>query len=57
MGIDKKDPFYWRAFVTFYIVLSFLVIAASGFVLFISPPGRVATPPATDLRCRCHRLG
>ena len=42
MGIDKKDPFYWRAFVTFYIVLSFLVIAASGFALFISPPGRVA---------------
>ncbi len=42
MGIDKKDHFYWRAFVTFYIVLSFLVIAASGLVLYISPPGRVA---------------
>ncbi|RPJ70256.1 MAG: DUF4405 domain-containing protein [Acidobacteria bacterium] len=42
MGIDKKDRFYWRAFVTFYIVLSFLVIAASGLVLYISPPGRVA---------------
>lgn len=43
MGTDnKKDAFYWRAFVTFYIVLSFLVIVASGVVLFISPPGRVA---------------
>ncbi len=43
MGTDKKkDAFYWRALVTFYIVLSFLVIAASGVVLFISPPGRVA---------------
>lgn len=42
MGTDKRDRFYWRAFVTFYIVLSFVVIAASGFVLYISPPGRVA---------------
>jgi hypothetical protein len=42
MTTMKKDAFYWRAFVTFYIVLSFVVIAASGFVLYISPPGRVA---------------
>jgi hypothetical protein len=50
MSTDKKkDAFYWRAFVTFYIVLSFLVIAASGVVLFISPPGRVATWSQWDL--------
>jgi hypothetical protein len=42
MSTANKQDFYWRAFVTFYIVLSFLVIAASGLVLFISPPGRVA---------------
>lgn len=35
-------PFSWRAFVTFYVVLSFLVIAVTGIVLFITPPGRIA---------------
>jgi hypothetical protein len=42
MRPDRKIAFYWRAFVTFYVILSFVVIAASGLVLFISPPGRVA---------------
>jgi hypothetical protein len=42
MKPGRKDAFYWRAFVTFYVILSFIVIAASGLVLFISPPGRVA---------------
>ena len=35
-------PFSWRAFVTFYVVLSFLIIAVTGIVLFITPPGRIA---------------
>ncbi|MFB3854174.1 MAG: DUF4405 domain-containing protein [Vicinamibacterales bacterium] len=38
----KREPFYWRAFVTFYVVFSFVVIALSGIVLFVSPPGRIA---------------
>jgi hypothetical protein len=42
MATTNKDRFYWRAFVTFYVVLSFLVIAATGIVLYIAPPGRVA---------------
>ena len=44
MTIAKPDakPFSWRAFVTFYVVLSFLVIAVTGIVLFITPPGRIA---------------
>ena len=42
MSTERKRVFYWRAFVTFYVVFSFLVIATSGIVLFISPPGRVA---------------
>jgi hypothetical protein len=42
MATAKKDAFYWRAFVTFYVVLSFLVIAATGVILYIAPPGRVA---------------
>jgi hypothetical protein len=37
----ETKPFSWRAFVTFYVVLSFLVIAVTGVVLFITPP---ATP-------------
>jgi hypothetical protein len=42
MKPGRKDAFYWRVFVTFYVILSFVIIAASGLVLFISPPGRVA---------------
>jgi hypothetical protein len=42
MPPSRTDRFYWRAFVTFSIVFSFLVIAASGLVLYIAPPGRVA---------------
>jgi hypothetical protein len=42
MKHGREDVFYWRAFVTFYVILSFIIIAASGLVLFISPPGRVA---------------
>jgi hypothetical protein len=41
MVAQKKQPFYWRAFVTFYIVFSFIVIALSGMVLYIAPPGRI----------------
>jgi len=42
MNTERKRVFYWRAFVTFYVVFSFFVIATSGVVLFISPPGRIA---------------
>jgi hypothetical protein len=42
MKPGRKNAFYWRAFVTFYVILSFVIIAVSGLVLFISPPGRVA---------------
>jgi hypothetical protein len=42
MQPGRKAGFYWRAVVTFYVMLSFLIIAASGLVLFISPPGRIA---------------
>lgn len=42
-GINRpRRGFYWRAFVTFYILLSILLLAASGVVLYIAPPGRVA---------------
>jgi hypothetical protein len=42
MSVVKKQGFYWRAFVTFYILLSTVVIAISGSVLYIAPPGRIA---------------
>lgn len=35
-------PFHWRAFVTFAVIIIFLVIALTGIVLFITPPGRIA---------------
>lgn len=40
--MTSREPFYARAFVTFYVALSFLVLAVSGLVLFIAPPGRIA---------------
>jgi hypothetical protein len=42
MSVIKRQKFYWRAFVTFYMLLSTLVIAISGAVLYIAPPGRIA---------------
>lgn len=42
MQRGQKEAFYWRAFVTFGVVLAFLLIAASGAVLYVAPPGRVA---------------
>jgi hypothetical protein len=42
MSSTRTQPFYWRSFVTFCIVFSFIALGISGLVLFISPPGRVA---------------
>lgn len=42
MSVTKKQGFYWRAFVSFYMTLSMLVVAVSGSVLYIAPPGRIA---------------
>ena len=42
MASAKPQPFHWRTFVTFYVIFSFAVIAVSGVVLYVSPPGRVA---------------
>jgi len=39
---SRRGGYYWRAFVTFYMVLSFTVLALSGIVLYVSPPGRIA---------------
>jgi hypothetical protein len=38
----EAGRFRWRAFVTFYVTLSFLLLAVSGIVLYVAPPGRVA---------------
>jgi hypothetical protein len=34
--------FQWRAFVTLFVTFSFVLIAVSGLVLYVAPPGRVA---------------
>jgi len=38
----QKRTFQWRAFTSFYVVISFLIISTSGITLYITPPGRVA---------------
>ena len=41
MAVDVKR-FNWRAFFSLYVVISFVVMALTGLVLFVAPPGRVA---------------
>lgn len=41
MAQDAKR-FNWRAFVSLYVVVSFIMIVVTGVVLYITPPGRVA---------------
>jgi hypothetical protein len=40
--MKTSTKFSWKAFVSFYIAFSFLVLGASGIVLYVAPPGRVA---------------
>jgi hypothetical protein len=40
--MSDKRTFSWKAFVSFYVVFSFLALATSGIVLYIAPPGRIA---------------
>jgi hypothetical protein len=42
MSVARNQAFYWRAFVSFYMILSTLVVAISGSILYIAPPGRIA---------------
>ncbi len=37
-----SNKFHWKVFVSFYVVFSFLALAVSGIVLYVSPPGRIA---------------
>ena len=37
-----KKAFNWRIFISFGLVLSFVMLLVSGIVLYIAPPGRVA---------------
>jgi hypothetical protein len=40
--MSETRKFAWKAFVSFYVVFSFLALAMSGIILYIAPPGRVA---------------
>lgn len=42
MAKNKQKKFSWRAFISLYIVLSFIVMIVTGIVLYIAPPGRIA---------------
>lgn len=38
----SPSKFHWKVFVSFYVVFSFVVLALSGIVLYVAPPGRIA---------------
>lgn len=40
--MHANKTFSWKAFISFYIVFSFVVLGLSGIVLYVAPPGRVA---------------
>jgi len=40
--LPEARPFQWRALISVLVALCFLMLAVTGMVLFISPPGRVA---------------
>lgn len=40
--MSTARKFSWKAFVSFYVTFSFLVLGLSGIVLYVAPPGRVA---------------
>ena len=40
--MSSSPKFHWKVFVSFYVVFSFLALAASGIVLYVAPPGRIA---------------
>lgn len=42
MNPNVPARFQWRAFVTLFVTLSFVLLTASGIVLYVAPPGRVA---------------
>jgi hypothetical protein len=38
----QRSPFQWRALTLVVVLLSFAMLASSGFVLWLAPPGRIA---------------
>jgi hypothetical protein len=47
--MSASRTFHWKVFVSFYVVFSFLALAASGIVLYVAPPGRIANWSAWQL--------
>lgn len=40
--MKRSNKIYWRAVISFYIIIAFIVMSISGIILFFAPPGRVA---------------
>ena len=40
--LTMKKNFFWKSFISFSLVWSFLIILISGIILYIAPPGRVS---------------
>jgi hypothetical protein len=41
-SFDKRKAFAWRAMTSVLIGVSFIVLVVTGFVLFVTPPGRIS---------------
>jgi hypothetical protein len=42
MKMKRSNKIYWRAVISFYIIIAFVVMGVSGIILYFAPPGRVA---------------
>lgn len=42
MSENRKTRFFLRRFITFHVVIAFLLMTITGLVLYVTPPGRVA---------------
>lgn len=40
--MKREKSFHWRRFISLFIFLTFLVVALTGIILYLTPPGRVA---------------
>lgn len=38
----QHRKYQWRSFITFFVVFSFVILAVTGIVLYVTPPGRIA---------------
>jgi hypothetical protein len=40
--MKQSKKIYWRAVISFYIIIAFIIMSVSGIILYFAPPGRIA---------------